>query len=224
MKILSLTVYTHQLQKQLKFYGELLGLPIKNKSKTSFEVVVGFSLLRFEQSNKATPYHIAFHIPGGQEAQGVNWIESRTTILKNGTDKIVDFSNWNAKSIYFYDEDKNIMELIARDNFLKPKSDSFSAGSILGISEIGLATNSIEEKYKILKEKCGLQIFDGNFAKFCAIGQPLGLIITINKNKKDWFPTNDTAYVSDFTMKFELENRQFCIEFRKDLLQISENK
>ena len=224
MKIHKLTVYTNQLQKQLKFYNERFGFSIQTQTEKSFELNIGYSLLRFEQAEQITPYHIAFHIPDRQEKEAANWVEDRTKILKNGADKIVDFSNWSAKSLYFYDEDKNILEFIARDDFSKPKADLFSAKSVVGISEIGLATHSIKDIFKLLNQKCNLEIFDGNLDQFCAIGEPNGLIITIDKNKKDWFPTNDKAYSSDFILDFEHDRKQFQIIFKEDVLHISEIK
>ncbi len=63
MKIESLHIYTANLEEQLKFFRDLFRLKIQNYSENSFEVVIGYSILKFTQSANATPYHIAFHIP-----------------------------------------------------------------------------------------------------------------------------------------------------------------
>src|SRR5680860_1374134 len=198
MKIEKLEIATADIGKQLHFYRDLLGLEIRDQEERSFEIVMGFSILKFRQDNNFTPYHIAIHIPDKQAGIALTWLKSRVSILKNDLDEIVDFSAWDAKSVYFYDEDKNIMEFIARGNFNKP----FSGKSLLGIAEIGLATNNIEEKFNFLQQNCGLEIFDGNFGKFCAIGDHQGLLITINKKLKNWFPTGDEAFSSDFRIEF----------------------
>lgn len=182
-------------------------------------VVIGYSILKFQYRRHATPYHIAFHIPDKQEEIALKWVKARVSVLKSNGDEIVDFSNWNAKSLYFYDADKNILEFIARRDFYKPDSGLFSKKSLIGISEVGLATKNIEEKYELLKKNFGVEVFDGNFEKFCAIGDDEGLLITINAELKDWFPTNDKAFISDFKMSF-IQNGQFYkLNFEKDQLR-----
>jgi len=221
MKIEKLEIATADIGKQLHFYRDLLGLEILEQEEMSFKIAMGFSVLKLRQDNNFTPYHIAIHIPDKQEGIALTWLKSRVPIQKNNLDEIVDFSAWDAKSVYFYDEDKNIMEFIARGNFNKPFSEVFSGKSLLGIAEIGLATNNIEEKFKFLKQNCGLEVFDGNFEKFCAIGDHQGLIITINKNLKDWFPTGDEAFSSDFRIKFSHKGSKYDLDFINDCLKLA---
>ena len=221
MKIKKLTIYTSQIKDQLEFYRDELNFEVKNLSEQSFELVAGYSVLRFEYKENATPYHIAFHIPDRQEEEALAWVENEMAVLKNNNEKIIDFSNWQAMSVYFYDEDKNIMEFISRRNFSKPESAIFNPASIVGIAEIGLATDNVLEKFEKINLECGLNKFDGDFERFCAIGEPQGLIITINKNEKDWFPTYDKASVSDFRMEFEHEGDSFNMSFSNNKLEIS---
>lgn len=220
MKIEELEIYTARLNQQKEFYRQVLGLEISNEDSKSFQVRLGFSFLKFVQKKDSTPYHIAIHIPDKQEEKALEWLTSRVKILKAGDDEIVDFSNWNAKSVYFYDEDLNIMELISRRDFFKAESSVFSSKNFLGIAEIGLATNDISQKFKFLNEQCDLEVFDGNFEKFCAIGDDEGLLITINKNLKDWFPTDDKAFSSNFRIKFKNEGSKYELEFENDDLKL----
>lgn len=213
MRIERLEIKSRNLTAQLKFYRDLLGVERCRYEENSFEVKMGYSMVKFVQDENATPYHIALHIPDKQEGQALTWIKERVPVLKNSNEEIIDFSGWNAKSVYFYDEDKNIMEFIARRNFFKPQSAIFSEESILGVAEVGLAVENIQQKYNFLKEKCGLEIFDGNFEKFCAIGDDEGLLITIDKNKKDWFPTDDKAYASSFRLTFSHSGHTSQIQF-----------
>ena len=221
MKIQKLEIATSDIIKQLQFYKDLLGLEIQNRDEKSFEIGLGFSILKFREEKNFTPYHIAIHIPDKQEEKALVWLKSRVPILKNNLDEIIDFSAWDAKSVYFYDEDKNIMEFISRRNFNKPASEVFSEKSLLGIAEIGLATNDIEEKFNFLHRQCGLEVFDGNFEKFCAIGDHQGLLITINKKLKNWFPTGDVAFSSDFRINFNHKGIDNKLEFIKDCLKLA---
>lgn len=221
MKIETLHIYTSNLEEQLKFYRDLFELEIRNYTEDCFEVEIGYSVLRFQQKKDATPYHIAIHIPDKQEEEALKWVKERVSALKNNDDEIIDFSHWQAKSLYFYDRDGNIMEFISRRQFHKPESAIFSPKSLLGISEIGLATGNIKEKFSFLSTKCGLEVFDGSFEKFCAIGDPEGLLITINKKLKDWFPSGDKAYASEFSVQFTHNGENFRVVFEDDKLSLA---
>tara|TARA_R100001369_G_scaffold38256_1_gene63810 strand:- start:18578 stop:18931 length:354 start_codon:yes stop_codon:yes gene_type:complete len=112
------------------------------------------------------------------------------------------------------------MEFISRKNLNGVLTEDFSEKSILGISEIGLATTNIEEKFSFLKEQCGLEVYDGNFHKFCAIGDDEGLLITINSEKKKWYPTGDIAYNSDFNIQL-IQNSVVCeLQCKNDILSM----
>ncbi len=223
MKIERLGIKTANFKEQLNFYKNTLSLKTTNETVSSFEVLVGSSVLTFSNDQKATPYHIAFHIPPNQETEALDWIKQRVDVQKNGGEEIVDFSAWNAKSLYFYDADKNILEFISRADLYPPGNNFFSENSILAIAEIGLATKDIFEKFKVLHETCGLEKFDENFENFCAIGDDEGLIITIDKNKKDWFPTNDKAFASAFTLAMSRGGKKYKIIFEMDRLTINES-
>ncbi len=220
MKIARLDIKTKDLWKQHEFYSKTLGLKTYKSSGNSFEVQTGSSILKLTEDPSFTPYHIAFHIPSAIEKEALQWVKQRVEILKNDKKEIVDFSAWNAMSLYFYDADKNIMEFISRKDLYLPDTKIFSEYSILAIAEIGLATADIPDKFQILNRKCGLEKFDGNFENFCAVGDDEGLIITIDKDKKNWFPTNDEAFVSDFELIFSHENKRFKIIFEQDRLTV----
>ncbi len=219
MKIRKLTIFTSQLQEQLKFYRDNLQMEIRNQSEEHFNLIAGYSVLEFRQREKSTPYHIAFHIPDKQEEEALRWLKERVSILKSNSDEIIDFSNWDAKSVYFYDEDKNVIEFISRGHLNKPESAIFSGKSIVGISEIGIPTENIQEKFDFLQQNCSLEIFDGSFERFCAIGDPQGLFITINKNMKDWFPTGDKAFSSDFEIEFTHKEKSCHLQFLNNELK-----
>lgn len=219
MKIGKLTIFTSQLQEQLKFYRDNLQMEIRNQSEEHFNLIAGYSVLEFRQREKSTPYHIAFHIPDKQEEEALRWLKERVSILKSNSDEIIDFSNWDAKSVYFYDEDKNVIEFISRGHLNKPESAIFSGKSIVGISEIGIPTENIQEKFDFLQQNCSLEIFDGSFERFCAIGDPQGLFITINKNMKDWFPTGDKAFSSDFEIEFTHKEKSYHLQFLNNELK-----
>lgn len=220
MKIIFLKLYTGSLEEQLHFYQKVLQLPVRNIHETSFQVGIGYTVLEFHQQESATPYHFAIHIPAFQEEKALEWLEERVGILKDGTDKIIDFPGWKARSVYFYDADKNIVELISRREYFPPVSEIFSEESMLGISEIGLATENVEEKFQFLNTNFGLEKFTGDYERFCATGDDEGLFIIINKNIKDWIPTGDKAYASPFEIRFTIEQASFGAVFKHERLDL----
>ena len=220
MKIKSLKLFTENIKEQLRFYKQVLELPVKMSSESSFQVGIGYSVLEFEQDDSATTYHVAFHIPALQEGKALTWLEKRVEILKDGDDKIIDFPAWKAKSIYFYDSGKNILEFISRKDHFLPSSEEFSAKSIRGISEIGLATENVEEKFNFLNTHCGLTKFTGDYEHFCATGDDEGLFIIINKAQKDWIPTGDKAFASPFEIKISVKNAIFGCAFENERLKL----
>ncbi|MBN2777949.1 MAG: VOC family protein [Bacteroidales bacterium] len=219
MKINELKIYCSNLSKQTKFYTQIIGLELVKKTDIDAIFQIGNSRLRFVEDENFLPYHYAINIPCNQENEALKWLKKRVDILKNGNIEIQDFDFWNAKAIYFYDTDKNIVELIARKN-LKNESDKvFNENSLLEISEIGIPVNDIKSTYGHLAEVVEMKIFDGGFDRFCAIGDENGLFICINKQLKDWFPTSDKAYSSEFTIDFIEKGKDYKLEFKNGKLK-----
>lgn len=220
MKIEFLKLYTSRLEEQLNFYSRVLGFPVKEISDSCFQVEMGYSQLEFCERKSATPYHLALHIPAQQEVQALKWLQERVTILKDENEEIIDFPAWKARSVYFYDADKNIIEFISRQDYFESASEDFSEESIVGVSEIGLATEDVEEKFRFLNDNFGLQKFTGDYERFCATGDDEGLFIIINKKIKDWIPTGDKAFASPFEIKFSVEKATSRVVFTNDRLRL----
>ncbi|HMB63120.1 MAG TPA: VOC family protein [Eudoraea sp.] len=202
MYINELSIYCRDLHKQQHFYTEVLGLKMIDKWDDSVTFVIGKSLLRLEPSPDFKPYHFAINIPSNQISGALQWLRSRVVVLKDGDREIQDFTSWNAKALYFYDTDFNIVEFIARRTLQNESESAFSQTSLLEISEIGMPTDDIERVYNAVHHKYGLPVYSGDFGGFCAIGDEHGLLICIDKYNKLWYPTNDPAYSSDFKLVF----------------------
>lgn len=218
MIIKKLTLSTQNIVKQKKFYCDLLGFKLLSESEKYFEIQTGFSSLRFEQCKDFFPNHFAFGIPFSLYKSALNWLEQRVEILQDEEDKIVDFPAWKAKAIYFYDEDKNICEFIARKDLPQTAATDFDKKQVYNIAEIGLVTQNITKIFEALQQKTGIQKYDGNFRNFLAIGNFQGLIICINKDEKNWFPTNDEAKISDFALDAEIEGMPYQILYKNGKL------
>lgn len=221
MKIKELILNTNNLREQYYFYKEILGLKVNEKTEEYVRFQIGRSELRLIQSDNFQPYHFAINIPSNKEAEALDWLKSRLTILKDGKTEVQDFDFWNAKAIYFYDNDRNIVEFIARKNLNNQSEETFDINSICEISEIGMPVSNIESAYNKLNELVNIQIYDGGFERFCAVGDETGLFICINKHKKDWFPTGDKAYSSAFKIKFEEKGNEYELAFENEVIFLS---
>jgi len=219
MQIVSIKLYTTQLEKQKDFYSKQLGFPVVNSSDNYFECRAGDSVFRMVQAEEATPYHFAFNIPHNQTEEALAWLKSKVDILPYKGDELVDFDAWNAQAMYFHDVDGNIVEFIGRRDIEVEEELPFSAQSILNISEIGLAVGDIRPAYDLIKQQLDIPLYDGSMESFCAAGSPNGLFIIINKNKKEWIPTDLKADSSPFRVLVEKEGQQTIFNFEAGELQ-----
>lgn len=201
---------------QVDFYSHVLGVKMIKRSDENVFFEFGKSILNIEFRPETTPYHFAINIPANKEDEALEWLKSKVEILRDGINEIQDFDSWNAKAIYFYDKDKNIVELIARKNLNNSSTQKFDTNQFLEISEIGIPTLDIQKEFDQLTSLTGIEIFDGSFERFCAIGDENGLFICINKNVKDWFPTNDKAVSSEFEMRLIEKGNEYRIEYKNE--------
>ena len=162
---------------------------------------VGQSILSFQYKPHFKPSHLAFNIPSNTIDEALFWLQKKVEILPCEGTSIANFKSWNAKAIYFYDADNNIMEFIARKELNLLSEDSFYSKSIVSISEIAIATDSIERIYHSISKIKEITIYSGDMSRFCALGNEEGLFIVIDKNKKTWYPTHEVAYTSDFIIR-----------------------
>ncbi len=218
MKIKKLILHSDQLDAQEDFYSNTLGLPLLRKTKNEVSFKLQNSILKFVKSDAFHPYHFAFTISSNKIKESLKWLKKRVAILQDKGNEIVDFPAWNAESIYFYDPDKNILEFIVRKNLKNDSSGRFGPSDLLEISEIGLATADFNEKHRILTAIPGVEKFSGGKEVFSAIGSERGLIILIDKNKKDWIPTHDKAYASEFIAAIETDKNHYILNYQNEKL------
>ena len=202
MIIKELTLFTNTITKQKQFYKSVLELE---------------QLVDTPYNIKFKPSHLAFNIPSNAIYDALYWLKMRTKPIENKGDFVTDFTNWNAKSVYFYDANNNILEFIAREDLNFESDFAFTSNTILSISEIGIATNDIQKLYQVIKSIKPITIFDGNFNNFCALGNHNGLFILVEKRKNYPYPTNDKAVTSDFIITGDY-NFSFINDEIKELL------
>lgn len=213
MKITELLIHTSNLSKQIDFYKNTIGLTVLNKNSNTASFKIGNSVLKLNQSNSFQPYHFAINIPCNKVQESLQWLKTKVDVLKDGSKEIVNFDGWNAKAVYFYDADNNIVELIARNNLCNESKQVFSTDLFLEISEIGVPVNNLKKVYQSLHKQFNLTMYDGDLERFCAVGNEEGLFICIDKNVKKWFPVQEKAYSSAFKIKFKEQETEHKMEF-----------
>jgi catechol-2,3-dioxygenase len=215
MKIETLILTTNAVQQQLDFYRDTLGLKVLEQTERRAVFKAGQTRLEFIEATNSIPYHFAFNIPTNKAEEALEWSRERVAILKDEDNELIDFRSWNAKSLYFYDPDRNVVELIARRNLDIFSSGKFSPEQFLGISEIGMPVEDIEQTWHRLNKIGTLPVYSGNFENFCAMGDENGLFIVVDRRQKKWYPTEDPAMPSPFRIggEFSFVFRDGRIDF-----------
>ena len=196
MNILELELLTDSITETESFYNDVIGLETISKSNSSVSFKAGSTKLTFRSSENLKPvYHFAFDIPNNKLLEAFAWIEKKTGILEVvPPEKIADFYNWNAKSFYFYDNNANILEFIARFSLDNTSEKSFDGSLVLSVSEIGFVTKNVSKLSDEMSNKYGLSIFpkQPKLDKFIVLGTDTGLFILVEENR-DWYPTHQKA-------------------------------
>jgi len=220
MSFLELKLRSCNIKAQFDFYTKVLGWePILHREgQICFQL--GSSVLTLVADEEATPYHYAINIPSHGEQQALKWLQKRVEVLKGDGEEIVDFSAWNARALYFYDADRNIVEFIARRNLEHPQHCEFGQDSLYEISEVGVASQNLQDICSFLHLKLGLEKFSGNMDNFCAIGEETGLFICIDRNQKQWFPNDDQALPSAFETKVSHQGKQYELCFTGEQMKL----
>ncbi len=196
MHISSIEISTPYLAETSHFYHLILGFERVTNHKDQVAFQVGDSVLRFIHTERGKPrYHFAFLIPDNKIDEALIWLENKAKLIYNPNGKtITDFKSWNARSIYFYDNNGNILELIARFDRNDICHKPFSATAIRCINEIGLVSDNAPDFSKKLIEDLSIHYFEKGPKKddFVVLGDNQGLLIVSAPNRH-WYPTGHKA-------------------------------
>lgn len=195
------------------FYADLLNFTVLESSHSSFTLRVGESEIHFEEHANAKPYHFAFDIPHNLVNEALHWLQQRLEVYNFEGQVIQQFTDWNAEAMYFHDPDQNIVEFIARHNKGLDSDQEFGSQSLIGLSEIGLASKDLPDIVNQLKKTCGLEIYRGDSERFAAIGDEDGLFICVNPELKRWFPTGEEVLISPFEMEFSQAGMDYMVKY-----------
>src|SRR6186997_3481765 len=87
------------------FYGNLLGSGPVAPDAGGVSARVGETTLELRETAGSPFYHVAFLVPGDRFDAALAWARERVELLPDADtgEPVFDFTNWDAKAIYFHD-------------------------------------------------------------------------------------------------------------------------
>jgi catechol-2,3-dioxygenase len=207
MRILSVEALTDDIDATAAFYTSVLGLPLYMNDRNTLDIGAGSSRLLFRRSvNRKPVYHFAFNIPANKINEAAKFIQDKTDIIPFNGKNIVDFTAWNAQSLYFYDNNGNILEIIARADLQNSTEAPFSPSQLLSISEVAVVTDDVKKTCDHIKAVSDVGLYEKQpfHENFAALGDAHGLFIVSAKNRH-WFPTEKMA--QRFPLRIKVEEK-----------------
>jgi len=216
MKLEHIQIQTNNIPETTAFYSDILELPIIEKTSKSVTIKVGDSILKFiENPDFNSMYHFAFNIPENKLEEAIKWCNNKIDLVLIEDKRVIaNFETWNANAVYFYDNNGNLLEFIARHDLDNSKIKEFSSKSILNISEIGIVDEDPIELGTQLIEDYNLSFFAKNFnsENFAAIGDDEGLLIIV-KPYRNWYPTQTPSEKNKTKVKIENHSNSIELSF-----------
>ncbi|MDI9310345.1 MAG: VOC family protein [Limnohabitans sp.] len=216
MKILELSLLTNDIKSTVEFYTSILNFEVLEMSEVKVVFRVGESKLRFELSAQSIKpkYHFAFNIPYNQIDEARKWLSDRIKLIETEDGQVTHFENWNAKAVYFYDNNENIVEFIVRKDLNNDSNTIFSTTSLISINEVGLVVDSPLQIAEKILQKTGIDFFEKGPKRedFAALGNDEGLFV-ISNDKRNWYPTQDRAEIFPVSVKIQHKHLVFDLDF-----------
>jgi catechol-2,3-dioxygenase len=216
MKLEHIQIQTNNIQETATFYTQVLNLSIIEKETESISIQAGNSILKFvENPEFNSVYHFAFNIPENKLEDAIRWCKDKVNLILIEDQKVITrFENWNANAVYFYDNNGNLLEFIARHDLDNAQTEKFSSNAILNISEIGIVNENPLELGNQLIAKHGLELFakNDNSESFAALGDDEGLLILV-KPGRNWYPTQTPSESNATTIRIENKNNRIELSF-----------
>lgn len=215
MKIKEIILLSDDLNETSRFYSELMGFKISESSTSRITFKAGSSQLTFlSTNNQNCIYHFAFDIPHNKLDEALQWLSAKVDLIEFEGRNIIDFPAWNAKSLYFYDNNGNVLEFIARFENENESHHSFEGSSIVSISEIAFVTENVEKLAKDLIQTHGLTYYFRQLQRedFSVIGDDNGLIIIVSSTR-NWFPTPINAEKFPIKVIIEKNGNNFELKY-----------
>jgi len=202
MRISQLTLATADRVGQAAFWGERLGLPVRENG-SAVEVVLRRSTIRFEPAEDGDDarYHFAINVPRGSIEEAAAWLANRHELLEFHGDPEVEegativHTDRGASAFYFLDGGGNVVELMANPHVDDELEGAFGPASLLEIAEIGVATEDVRATRAAIEDVFGADVLWGGREgwRLTAIGDDHGVVIVAPAGR-GWIPVGLPAH------------------------------
>jgi catechol 2,3-dioxygenase-like lactoylglutathione lyase family enzyme len=197
------------LAKMKEFYHQALGLSVVDEQPERLSIAAGTTRVTFVKAgaDDGKPfYHFAFNIPENKVAAAWRWQKERSPLLPIPSrlrdpkypDDVVDYSHWNAHSVFFFDPAGNVVEYIGRHDLKNAAPGDFGSGDILYASEIGLIVDDVPATASQLKDVVGVDQYRGGSDQFTALGDERGLLLVMKRGRVISFDAEEKKAVTVF--------------------------
>lgn len=194
-RILSLELLTAAPLEQMKqFYGGLLGLEAVKGGRDRLTITAGLTRLTFVRAAAEVGrpfYHFAFNIPENKIGDALTWQMARSPLIpvpeslrdSKYPDQVVNYSHWNAHSIFFFDPAQNVVEYIARHDLRNGRKGPFESRDILYASEIAFIVDDVPAIASQLIESARIGLYRKGSDVFTALGDENGLLLVVKRGR-----------------------------------------
>jgi catechol 2,3-dioxygenase-like lactoylglutathione lyase family enzyme len=186
MRIRQLTIATGDLDGQVAFYGERLGLPV-SRDEEAIEISLRDSTIRFEPAEAGLDarYHFAINVPRDSIQAAVAWLRERHEPLSFDGDPIR--TDVGDGCVYFLDPAGNVVELIASPHLEADRQD-FGPESLIEMAEIGIASADVTATAAALREVFDEPVRWGD-SELPAVGDEHAVVI-VSPVGRGWVPVD----------------------------------
>ena len=192
-----------------EFYHDSLGLPVVEESPERLTIDAGLTRITFLKAMETDGnpfYHFAFNIPENKILAAHQWQKKRSPLLpipeslrdERYPHDVVNYSHWNAHSVFFFDPAGNVVEYIARHDLKNAAAGDFGSEDILYASEIAFVVDDVESTATKLKEVAAAEQYRGASDQFAAIGDEHGLLLVMKRGRMISFDSPQKKSVSVF--------------------------
>ncbi len=216
MQISELQLPTSDLQGTKEFYNSGLGFELLEYVPGTLALKAGSTRLVFRESaTNVPPCHFALNIPADQLEAAVDFLQDKLSLIP-GPDghEVIEFYDWQARSCYFYDNNSNILECIARGTMVTAAGKKFSAESILSVSEMGIPVTDVTKAMDRIRRSSGIPVFSRQEPSddFAALGDDEGLLIFVREGRP-WFPSGIPAEAVPLRITILQQGRTELLQF-----------
>jgi len=180
------------LARMKDFYHRSLGLAVAGEEPGRLTIAAGATPITFVSADKGRPfYHFAFNIPENKVRAARDWQKDRSPLLPIPQhlrdpaypDDVVNYSHWNAHSVFFLDPAGNVVEYIGRHDLNNARPGGFGSEDVLYASEIAFVVDDVAATAGRLKAAVGVGQYRGASDQFAALGDEHGLLLVMKRGR-----------------------------------------